>query len=350
MRLLSERSHMPADVHRLRYVRLKYSRGAYYALMKTLQTTLVQEVSDIAQYRLHVLTHFYNHGLASTLDAFRVSKPTLYRWKRTYELSGKNAGRLVPCSTAPSHVRSMQTDWRLVEFIKQMRVEYGNVGKNIIKPFLDAYARQLHLPTVGLTTIGKIIKRRHFTFEKRGKVKRRTKFAKLRTRRSPKVSQPGFIQMDSIIVCVNRERHLFMSVMDIYTKYALVALVPCLSSLQAKKVFRMFQKANPTSIHTVQTDNGSEFLAHFHQYLEDCGLKHQFIYPHMPRVNGFIERFNRTVQEECILRNDEIYYDLEAFSQKLVNYLHWYNTERPHSSLSYMSPIAFIQSLGLKCG
>ena len=311
--------------------------------MKTLQTTLVQEASDIAQYRLHVLAHFYNHGFASTLDAFRVTKPTLYRWKRVYELSGRNAGKLVPCSTAPQHVRSMQTDWRLVEFIRQMRIEYGNVGQNIIKPFLDAYAEQKQLATIGLTTIGKIIKRRHFTFEERVRVKRRFRFAKLRTRRSPKVSAPGFIQMDSIVVYVNQERHLFMSVMDIYTKHALVAPVPCLSSLQAKRVFQMFQKANPTPIQTVQTDNGGEFLSAFHQYLEESSIRHQFIYPHMPKVNSFIERFNRTVQEECILRNDEIYYDLNSFNQKLVNYLHWYNERRPHASLNYLTPVAYLE-------
>ncbi|MBN1263030.1 MAG: hypothetical protein JW991_01610 [Candidatus Pacebacteria bacterium] len=104
--------------------------------------------------------HYYKYGLASTLDAFRVKKSTFYDWKKRYEKSGKKTFSLVPRSTRPEHVRRMQTDWRLVEFIKQMRKEYGNVGKNIIKPFLDAYAKRLGLPTIELTTIGKIIKRR----------------------------------------------------------------------------------------------------------------------------------------------------------------------------------------------
>lgn len=349
MRLLPERGHMPADVHRLRYPRLKFSPGAYHVIMKTLQTTLVCETSDIAQYRYHVLQHFYRHGLSSTLDAFRISRPTMYRWKRTYEIHGKNVGKLVPCSTAPQHVRRMETDWRLVEFVKTMRQEYGSVGKHIIKPFLDTYANELGISTIGLSTIGKIIKRRHFTFEERVRIKRRFKFKKLRTRRSPRVTTPGFVQMDSIVVYVNKERHLFMSVMDIYTKYALVVLAPCLSALQALKVFRQFEMKNPTGIHTVQTDNGSEFLAGFHSYLEDRKIRHQFIYPHMPKVNGCIERFNRTIQEEFILRNDEIYYDLAGFEEKLVQYLQWYNTKRPHTALAYRSPLTFIQSLSLKC-
>jgi len=88
----------------------------------------------------------------------------------------------------------MKTDWRLVEFIKKIRKERGNVGKNIIKPLLNVYAQSLGIPAIGPSTIGKIIKRRHFTFEERVKVKRRLKFAKLRTRKSPKARLPAFVR------------------------------------------------------------------------------------------------------------------------------------------------------------
>jgi len=237
----------------------------------------------------------------------------------------------------------METDWRLVGLIKELRKEHGNVGQNILKPFVDAYAKECGIPSIGLTTIAKVIKRRRFTFEKKVyQQKQRNRFKKLRTRKSPKVQRPGFIEMDSIVAYLNYEKHLFMSVIDIYTKYALVVYVRDLSSATASKVFQQFQERNPTKIHTVQTDNGSEFLKSFHAYLEEQKIKHQFIYPRMPRINSYIERFNRTIQEEFILRNDEIYYDQEAFAKKLTKYLYWYNYQRPHASLKYMSPMSFI--------
>jgi putative transposase len=312
--------------------------------MKTIQNTLALDSSDVAEFRLHVLTHYYKYGLASALDAFKVKQSTLYDWKKLYERSGKRVSSLVPCSTRPHELRYMQTDFRLVEFIREMRREHGNIGQNIIKPFLDEYARSLGIASVGLTTIAKIIKKKNFTFEKGVRAKRKTKYSKLRIRKSPKVTSPGLIQMDSIVVYINKERHLFMSLIDIYTKFAFVKKVDTLSTKQALKVFREFEKINLTQIQTVQTDNGSEFLFVFHEYLERKGLKHQFIYPKSPRINGVIERFNRTVQEEFILRNDEIYYDTKAFEQKLVEYLYWYNNKRPHSSLNYLSPMAFIQT------
>lgn len=341
---------MPADVHRLIYRKQQYSQGKYHWLMKTLQDSFASEISDVASFRLHIINHYYQYGLQPTLAAFKVKKSTFYDWKKRYESAGKRMIYLVPHSTAPAHVRVMNTDWRLIAFIRQMRTDYGNVGKHIIKPFLDAYAKELGIPSVGLTTIGKIIKRKRLTFEKRVKTHTKNKYKKLRVRKSPQVTQPGFIQMDSIVMYINQERHLFMSIIDIYTKYALVQYVTTLSSKQAVGVFQNFQNINPTPIHTVQTDNGSEFLASFHRYLEDHNINHQFIYPRLPKVNSVVERFNRTIQEECINRSDEIYYDVSAFEKQLTKYLYWYNYQRPHAALHYVSPITFIQTKIPKSG
>ena len=339
-----------SDVHHKDYLLPKFSHKSYRMLMKSMQDSFAMEISDIAKFRIHVITHYYKYGLKPTLEAFKLKKSTFYDWKKVYEISGRKVISLVPVSTAPHHVRRMQVDHRLITLIKELRTEHGNIGKNILKPFIDAYAKKLGIKPICSTTIGKIIKRKHFTFEKKVyPQKQANKFKKLRTRKSPKVDTPGFIQMDSIVVYINYERHLFMSVIDIYTKVAHVVCVDTLSSKTAVRVFKEFQELNPTSIHTVQTDNGSEFLKLFHIYLEEQKITHQFIYPKMPKVNSYIERFNRTIQEEFILRSDEIYYDQEAFERKLQKYLFWYNYQRPHSSLKYLSPMNFIETNIPKC-
>jgi len=310
-----------------------------------MENSLAIEISDVAKFRIHVINHYYKYGLCPTLDAFKIKKSTFYDWKKTYETNGKRIISLVPHMTRPLHVRKMETDWRIIAFIKEMRKEHGNIGKSMLKPFVDAYAKELGIKTLAESTIGKVIKRRHLTFEKKVyPQKQKNKFQKLRVRKSPRVTTPGFIQMDSIVVYVNYEKYLFMCVIDIFTKFAHVVCVKDLTSATAKRVFMEFQELSPTSIHTVQTDNGSEFLKSFHEYLEEQHIKHQFIYPRMPKINSFIERFNRTIQEEFILRNDEIYYDHQAFAKKLTDYLYWYNYKRPHASLKYVPPMIFIQT------
>jgi len=336
---------MPTDFRRVRYHRPKYSQKSYHVLMKALQDSLAVEISDVAQFRIHVITHYYKYGLRPTLEAFKIKKSSLYNWVNAYEKNGRRVIALVPKKTRPNHTRQMQTDWHLVEFLREMRKEHGNIGKSMLKPFVDAYAKQLDIASIGETTIGKIIKRKHFTFEKKiYPQKQANRFKKLRTRKSPKVTTPGFVQMDSIVVYINYEKYLFMSVMDIYTKFAHVRYVEDLKSKTAKRVLQEFQEVNPTPIHTVQTDNGSEFLKSFHAYLEEKEITHRFIYPKTPKINSYIERFNRTIQEEFILRNDEIYYDTKAMTRKLTKYLFWYNYQRPHRSLKYLSPMTFIET------
>lgn len=333
---------MGSDFPHIRYMFDRSTYLAYRRAMKTIESCLKFETSDVARFRLHVLGYYYQYGLRPTMDAFGVSKTSLYRWKSALEKSRGRLVSLVPISTCPKTARPMMTDPRLVEFIKAMRQEHGNVGSHIIKPFLDSYAKHLGIHSVSYSNIEKVVRRRHFTFEKRTKLKRKTRGGRLRVKRSPKIKTPGYLQMDSVTVYINREKHLFMSVIDVYTKLALVVKVSSLSAINAKKVLIKFQDTCPYSIHTVQTDNGSEFLGSFHQYLEEQLIKHLFSYPRSPKTQAYVERFNRTIQEEFINRNDEIYYDLETFQVKLDNYLHWYNTKRPHYTLKYLSPVDFI--------
>ncbi len=336
---------MPTDFKRVRHLGSKISELSYHIEMKALQDSFAMEISDVAAFRIHVITHYYKYGLRATLDAFNLKQSTLYDWKWSYERNHRRVIALVPKKTRPLHVRRMETDYRIVDFIKQMRIEHGNIGKSMLKPFVDAYAKKLGIRNIGSTTIQKIIKRRNFTFEKKVyPQKQQNKFKKLRTRKSPKVQRPGFIQMDSIVVYINYEKYLFMSVIDIYTKFAHVVYVDNLKAQTARRVLQEFEELSPTKIYMVQTDNGSEFLESFHEYLEEQGIRHLFIYPKSPKINAYIERFNRTIQEEFILRNDEIYYDTKAMQRKLTKYLFWYNYQRPHRSLNYMSPMSFIET------
>jgi len=84
-------------------------------------------------------------------------------------------------------------------------------------------------------------------------------------------------------------------------------------------------------------------LGEFDEYLIQSQIKHEFIYLKSPKINGVVERFNRSLKEEFIQRNDDIIFDKLKFNQKLTNYLIWYNTKRPHYSLGQISPFEYMQ-------
>lgn len=336
---------MPADVHRVRYSQMRFSSPSRYAgWMKTITNALTLESSDVAQFRFHVLDVYYHHGWQAAVSAFKIGKSTLYDWKKQYEQSTKNVGSLVPHSTRPRRVRQMAVDPRMLSLLRAMRTTYGTISKYKLKPFLDAYAREIGIPSVGVTTIGKMIKR-YRLWDTRRPHRVHHRFSVSRSRHAPKETTPGYLEMDSITVYVAGTKWLFMTIIDVVTKVAHVAVVPSLSALHAVKVLQTFLHRYPYRVRIIQTDNGSEFLASFHMFLEEYGIIHQFIYPRSPRINGVVERFNRTIQEEFLNRSDELFYDKSTFLKKLEDYLLWYNTKRPHYALKYQVPLVYHQQL-----
>lgn len=127
-----------------------------------------------------------------------------------------------------------------------------------------------------------------------------------------------------------------------------------LNTVNSLDFFKRLELVYPlkTGIYAIQTDNGLEYLGRFDDYLKERGIKHFFIYPRCPRINAFIERANRTLQEEFL--DDNLDYALNGlfeFNLKLIEYLIWYNTKRVHKSLGNLSPIDYLlkHSPGLIC-
>ena len=58
----------------------------------------------------------------------------------------------------------------------------------------------------------------------------------------------------------------------------------------------------PVRIREVRTDNGDEFQAKFHWHVEDQGIRHVYIKPASPQLNGKVERSHRPDQQEFYQR------------------------------------------------
>ncbi len=61
--------------------------------------------------------------------------------------------------------------------------------------------------------------------------------------------------------------------------------------------------------------------------------------------NGKVERFNRTIQEEWLADPDIqvlIRDSRDKANEELQKYIDWYNNERPHQSINYMTPNEYV--------
>ncbi len=305
-------------------------------MMKTLASSLKFESSDPAKFRLHVLEYGKHHGVAATCEAFQVGRSTYYEWRQAFHTSKGKLVSLVPRSTRPKKTRTMIVDARLSGLIKSVRETYGRVGKDKLKVLVSAYADSLGISGYSAGKIGKIIKRNNYFFDIT-KQKHKLRVSRSRVRRVGKDICPGYIEMDSVIVWANGIGLRLLTIMDIVTKVAYAKRVKSGAAIHTIEALREFESQYEIPIHTVQTDNGSEFLGDFHEYLEQRKTTHLFTYPRSPRINGAIERFNRTIQEECVERCDW-QTNPDKGDASLTRYLNWYNTTRPHTALNYLTP------------
>ena len=106
------------------------------------------------------------------------------------------------------------------------------------------------------------------------------------------------------------------------------------------------RKKFPFRIHTIQTDNGHEFQTKFHWHCEDLGIRHVYIKPASPHLNGKVERSHKTDKQEfwqLVEYVDDI--DIKA---KLKEWEQYYNCHRPHTALAGRAPFEVLREKLLK--
>ncbi len=308
---------------------------------------------EVAQERLKILRFYQEFGEKATLKAFGVNRKTIWVWRKRLSLTG-HLSTLVPYSTRPKTVRRMTTDERIVNYIKHLREKHPRLGKEKIKPLLDKYCLTLGIQSISVSTIGKVIKRNNLFYQKQGRIYHNPDFGwakrkpskRLRVRYSPKPQDFGHLQMDTILKLIDGLRVYLYSALDINLKFGLTLVYFHLNSQNALDFFKKVKLVYPAKIKSVQTDNGLEFLGAFDQYLKKENIPHYFIYPRCPRINGAVERYQRTIQEEFLDPNLDLIHQPKLFEERLGEYLLWYNTQRPHESLGLKSPMDYLVEKG----
>lgn len=90
----------------------------------------------------------------------------------------------------------------------------------------------------------------------------------------------------------------------------------------------------------LRSDNGLIFQSRrFRRACRDYKLSQEFITPYTPEQNGMIERFFRSLKEECAWLHN--FRDFEEARRTITTWIRYYNEERPHQSLGYLSPAQY---------
>ena len=312
--------------------------------------------SEVAQQRLKIMKLYAEYGEKATIEAFGADRKVVSRWRQRLEKGRGRLQSLVPYSTRPKTLRRVDYSPRVVDFIKEQREEHPRLGKEKIKPLLDEYCLKMNIKSVSESTIGNIIKRCKFFYQKKAHCYHNpnSKWAtnglkkqrRLRIKHPPKPEDFGYIQSDTIERVIDGLKEYFYCGIDAKLKFALTLNYKQLNSRNNKDFYHRFKSVYPGTVKTWQSDNGRENLGEFDQQLQQDQVPHLFSYPRCPKINTYVERYNRTIQEEFIDNNLDFIHDKPLFNQKLSDYLIWYNTIRPHKSLGLKSPLQYLLQKG----
>jgi putative transposase len=135
-----------------------------------------------------------------------------------------------------------------------------------------------------------------------------------------------------------------LNILDDFNRESLAMEVD--TSLPSLRVIRVLEKligerGCPSNI---RCDNGPEFISH--KLEEWCShesrrINLQFIQPGRPMQNAYIERKNGSIRRELL--NAYLFNSLAEVRALSEEWRIDYNTERPHKSLGYLSPLNYAQ-------
>lgn len=306
-------------------------------------------ITPKALKKARILAFWEKHGLPVTIEAFEVKRSTLYLWKQRHKQGKGVIEALNERPRMPHNRRKRSWPIQITSEIRRQRELHPNIGKDKLHVLLAPFCEQNHLPVPCASTIGRIIKDygglRMFPKKvyHNGRIAPMKRRKVLRKPKDFKTTHAGhLVALDTIERFVHGLRRYIITFEDIHTRFSFAWGTTSHASLAAKEFFEYCQMVFPHQFEYVLTDNGSEFMKHFDEEVRRLHLVHYHTYPKTPKMNAHCERFNRTIQEEFVDYHAGSLLDPSSFNQKLIPWLVWYNTQRPHWGLDLKSPMQFM--------
>lgn len=290
----------------------------------------IQEKRDIIR-KLKVLEHAKtSRSISFTCRHFGISRDSFYKWKRAYETHGeKGLINSKPCPENPK----LRTPAHIEEKILYLRQHY-HFGSARISWYLARY----HGMSISISGVYQVLKR--------NSLNRLPERDRRRARAAPTIRYekqvPGHhIQVDVKFLDFKNDegkkvRRFQYTAIDDATRIRALKIYERHTQQNAIDFIDYVIEKFPFRIHTVRTDNGHEFQTKFHWHLEDLGIRHAYIKPRTPRLNGKVERSHGTDQREFYQLLD--YKDDVDLHAKLAEWEAFYNYHRPHTSLKGKTP------------
>ena len=283
-----------------------------------------------------------------------IHRTTLYRWllkwRSLNHIELKNYGR--PNRSVGKKFKLSGCIWNIPTESSAPKTHPHQISEDVVKRVLELREQDKRCSeiiwhnleqesiVISLSSIKRILER-HKRLNKWSKWKKYHK-----TIKRPSADKPGdLVEVDTVhyVDKLTGTRRYITTVIDLYTRMSYAECADKLSPGYALRAILAAQKYFGFQFRVVQSDNGPEFSRWFTNSLESKGITHRHTRIHKPNDNAHIERFNRTLRQECIGYHMYKTETSNTINEKLIQYLDYYNHHRLHLGLQCKIPCQMLQ-------
>lgn len=255
------------------------------------------------------------------------NQSTIVRWVDTLRRNDFRHGIPTRSCRPISHPKELPRE--MVKAIIEYRLKYNRCAE-VVHHFLVRDGLK-----VSLSSVKRTLKRQGLTRYSKWK-----KWHQYDER--PKAEKPGIlVEIDTIVDGPWEDRLYVYTLLDVCSRWSFAMPVMRIGTHASWKFIQAAREAMPFELKLIQSDHGSEFSKWLTKRLHADDINHRHSRVRMPTDNAHVERFNRTIQEECLYRVPKT---ISSYRKAIPEYLHYYNTERPHMSLNMQTPSQVMQS------
>lgn len=256
---------------------------------------------------------------------FGVYPSTVSRWIKKDCCYG-----LRPISTLSSrpHKHPNELSEEIVNKIVEIRLKHNRCAEVVYQEMIN----------LGYSVSLSSVKR---TLERQGLIRKRSPWKRWHFEiERPLALKPGdLVQIDTI--------HLIPGILyvytliDIFSRWTQARVSERINTHRSLRFTVDSQKVFPCKFNMLQSDHGQEFSTWFTEHIQKRNIAHRHSRIRKPSDNGHLERFNRTLQEECL---KDIPKTMNAYKKTIPEYINYYNNERLHLGLKLKTPQQVLRS------
>jgi len=261
---------------------------------------------------------------------FGYSKSAISKWCAKSPLGGVYE---IPTQSSRPHHHPNELSEEMVDMIVAYKKKYNRCSDVVHQ----------HLLNDGIEVSLNSVKRK---LDDAGLIKKRSPWKRIHLSiHRPQALKPGdLVMVDTIHLMISEKKRIYVyTLIDVYSRWTYAWAV---ERINAKKSVEFLKRARALAdfqFTCIQSDNGSEFSQHFSERIK---ILHRHSRIRKPNDNSYVERFNRTLKEECLRILPT---NVRMFNRTLPIYLNYYNTERLHMGIQFKTPnflIKCFQAIG----